>query len=491
MTVEQVAEAAATDAAPDALKADGTEPFLARTKRALAGAPDAPLVLLGNFEVEDAWAVGEVGLPSVGGASATAALVNRMDELALLLAGPDDHVVLKAEPDPDHLAHLDALGVGLPTVHVAESSDPLRTVTLDALDSPVLLARLRDLAADGVRLLAHGTSSAEEDLAVATGLRSVLADAATTKSVNSKVYSRRLCDELGIEQARGWACRTVEDFERACAEAARLVADGATVGVKDAYGVSGKGILVVDDPRRLDQLVRMVTRRAARSGDDRLAVVVEVWADKATDLNYHFTVAQDGSVAFDFVKEAITEGGVHKGHRIPSRLPAEQVDALAALSGRLGARLAADGFHGLVGVDALVRTDGSLLPVLEINARSNMSTYTVPLQERFQPQGWVALARQYPLVLDAPLSFAALHDVLGELLPGAAGQAGLVVQGTGTVNAGASSPTPGGTFAGRLHGLLVAPDEQALTRLDRAVTERLAGRTTAGPTADPTEGDPR
>ena len=52
MTVEQVAEAAAPDAASDALKADGTEPFLARTKRALAGAPDAPLVLLGNFEVE-------------------------------------------------------------------------------------------------------------------------------------------------------------------------------------------------------------------------------------------------------------------------------------------------------------------------------------------------------------------------------------------------------------------------------------------------------
>lgn len=485
MTVEQV-----TGTAPHTTTTAGREPFLARTKRALAGAPDAPLVLLGNVEVEDAWAVGEVGLPAVGGASATAALVHRMDELALLLAGPHDHVVLKAEPDPDHLAHLDALGVGLPTVHVAGSSDPLRTVTLDALDSPALLARLGELAADGVRLLAHGTSSAEEDLATATGLRSVLPDAATTKTVNSKVYSRGLCDELGVEQARGWACRTVEDFERACAEAARLVADGATVGVKDAYGVSGKGILVVDDPRRLDQLVRMVARRAARSGDDRLAVVVEVWADKATDLNYHFTVGRDGSVAFDFVKEAITEGGVHKGHRIPSRLPADQVEALAELSGRLGARLAADGFHGLVGVDALVRTDGRLLPVLEINARSNMSTYTVPLQERFQPDGWVALARQYPLVLDAPLPFAALHDLLGDLLPGAPGEAGLVVQGTGTVNAGASGasgPTPGTTFAGRLHGLLVAPDEDTLTRLDRAVTERLASR----PTARPTQGDAR
>src|SRR5690606_26225247 len=271
-----------------------------------------------------------------------------------------------------------------------------------------------------------------------------------------------------------------------CAEAARLVADGATVGVKDAYGVSGKGILVVDDPRRLDQLVRMVTRRAARSGDDRLAVVVEVWADKATDLNYHFTVAPDGAVTFDFVKEAITEGGVHKGDRVPSRLPAEQVDVLAGLAERLGARLAADGFHGLVGVDALVRTDGGLLPVLEINARSNMSTYTVPLQERFLPPGWVALARQYPLVLAAPPPFAAPHDRLGDLLPGAPGEAGLAVPPTRSAEPGAAARPA----AGRLHGLLVPPQADALARLDAAVTERLAP-IPAGATGRPTGGDPR
>ncbi|MGO2041903.1 MAG: hypothetical protein ACTH2O_04900 [Cellulosimicrobium funkei] len=90
-------------------------------------------------------------------------------------------------------------------------------------------------------------------------------------------------------------------------------------------------------------------------------------------------------------------------------------------------------------------------------------------------------------MLDAPLPFAALHDLLGDLLPGAPGEAGLVVQGTGTVNAGASGPTSGATFAGRLHGLLVAPDDDTLTRLDRAVTERLASR----PTGRPTEGDAR
>ena len=45
-----------------------------------------------------------------GGRAATA-IVNRMDEFALLLAGPGDHVVLKAAPDPDYLSYLTSLGI--------------------------------------------------------------------------------------------------------------------------------------------------------------------------------------------------------------------------------------------------------------------------------------------------------------------------------------------------------------------------------------------
>jgi hypothetical protein len=454
--------------------------FLERSKRSLTGSSCTPLVLLGNFEVEDAWATGEVGLPSVGGASATAALVHRMDELTLLLAGPQDHVVLKSEPDSDHLDYLGALGIDLPTLHVVESNDPFRTVTLDALASPSLLADLGDLAQSGARLLTHGMSPAEEKLSAITGLRSLTANSDVAKAVNGPGYSRELCDELQIEQAQGWECRTVADFERACREASKLVGNGSTIGVKDAFGVSGKGIVTVNDPRRLDQLVRMVSKRATRTGDDRLAVVVEVWADKAKDFNYHFTVGSDGEVTFDFVKQAITEGGVHKGHWIPSSLHPGQIDDLKKFSHSIGTRLAKDGFFGFVGVDALLEKNGRLLPVLEINARSNMSTYTVPLQEKFLPDGWMALARQYSLTLTKAMSFVVLRDALHDLLLSHAGRAGLIVQGTGTINAGVLSAPAGGAFVGRLHGLLVARNEDELNALDRAVSSRLNNISTRG-----------
>lgn len=442
--------------------------FLAGVKSACTGDATTPFVLLGNFEVEDEWARDEVGLPSVGG-RASAAIVNRMDEFAVLLAGAGDHVVLKSAPDPDYLAWLAGLGVPLPRILVTDSADPAATVSVDALRSPRLLAELRTLAAQGAHLLPHGMSGVEERLCELTGLAPALPPVPVVKAVNSKIYSRRVAAELGLPQAVGWECETVAEFAAAAGEAARSVAAGRRVGVKDAYGVSGKGIVVVDDPRRLDQLVRMVTRRAEKTGDQRIALVIEEWADKALDLNYHFTVGRDGHVRFDFVKEALTEHGVHKGHRIPARISAAHTAQLVDTADRLGARLAADGFHGVVGVDAITTTDGGLLPVLEINARNNMSTYQTALQERFMGPGSVALARQYDLTLTGPVSFADLADRLGDLLFTAERGTGLLVNNFATVNAAAPPPDDPRPYAGRLYGLLMAASEQELADLDRAI----------------------
>ncbi|MFY1638265.1 ATP-grasp domain-containing protein [Solwaraspora sp. WMMB335] len=446
--------------------------FLEGVKHACTGDPDTPFVLLGNFEVEDEWARDEIGLPSVGGRASTA-IVNRMDEFAVLLAGKGDHVVLKSAPDADYLAYLEGLGLDLPEILVTDAHDPANSVTVDALRSPRLLDELRALAARGAHLLPHGISALEEELCSRTGLASALPSASLVKSVNSKVYSRRVATELGLPQAPGWECETVADFAAAAVDARAALAAGRRLGVKDAFGVSGKGIVVVDDERKLDQLVRMVTRRAERSGDQRLALVVEEWASKAVDLNYHFTVGRDGSVRFDFVKEAITENGVHKGHRIPARISAAHHAQLEQCASALGGRLAVDGFHGVVGVDAIVTTDGGLLPVLEINARNNMSTYQTGLQEAFMTAGTVGMARQYELSLDGELGFAAVRDRLGDRLYTTTTGRGLLVNNFATVNAAAAQQEPGRHYSGRLYGLLLAGSETELADIDRAVAASL------------------
>ncbi len=443
--------------------------FMGRLRTALTGSPDTPLVLLGNFEVEEEWARDEPGLPRVA-FTAGSAVVHRMDAFTLLLAGKSDHVVLKAAPDPDHLGYLEELGLDLPRVHTVLGGDPGQTVTRDALADPALQETLRALGPDA-RIVPHGTSVREEELSGLTGLPLGTPPAALCKAVNSKIYSRAVAESTGLRQAPGWSCGNLTDLDAAFEEARFLLRVGRRVVVKDAFGVSGKGISVLDDERRLDTLRRMIDRRAARSGDDRVVLVVEEWVDKTADLNYQFTLGRDGSVHFDFVKEAITEGGVHKGHRFPAPLTTLQLDAVRHAVEVLGGRLAADGYFGVVGVDAMTDPQGGLYPVVEINARHNMSTYQVRLQEQFLGPGSHALARHYPVRLRTPLTFGRLRTLLGELLFTGSGS-GLLVSNFATVNAAA---TENGTpYEGRLHGLLIGDSPRSLERTDEAITALLA-----------------
>ncbi|WP_145502296.1 ATP-grasp domain-containing protein [Streptomyces sp. CFMR 7] len=443
--------------------------FMGRLRTALTGSPDTPLVLLGNFEVEEEWARDEPGLPRVA-FTAGSAVVHRMDAFTLLLAGKNDHVVLKAAPDPDHLGHLEELGLDLPRVHTVSGGDPGQTVTRDALADPALQEALRALGPDA-RIVPHGTSVREEELSGLTGLPLGTPPAALCKAVNSKVYSRAVAEATGLRQATGWSCGNLTELDAAFEEARFLLRVGRRVVVKDAFGVSGKGISVLDDERRLDTLRRMIDRRAARSGDDRVVLVVEEWVDKTADLNYQFTLGRDGSVHFDFVKEAITEDGVHKGHRFPARLTTLQLDAVRHAVEVLGRRLAADGYFGVVGVDAMTDPQGGLYPVVEINARHNMSTYQTRLQERFLGPGSHALARHYPVRLRTPLAFGRLRSLLGELLFTGSGS-GLLVGNFATVNAAATED--GTPYEGRLHGLLIGDSPRSLERTDEAITARLA-----------------
>ncbi|CCH30541.1 ATP-grasp domain-containing protein [Actinosynnema sp. NPDC047251] len=446
--------------------------FTRRLKTALLGITDGSLAFLGNFEVEERWALGEHTLPRISAAGG-AAVVNHMDEFALLLASGDDHVVLKAAPDPDFLAYLRGLGIDLPTVHVVADSDPRRTVTADALADPALVARLRELAAQGVRLTAHGVSDVEESLARASGMALAAPDSVTCKAVNSKVYSRRAADELGLRQPAGWACETVDELRAAFDGARELVAAGHKVVVKEAFGVSGKGIAVLESDRRMDRLLGLIAKAVDKSGQPRVAFVVEDWVAKRADLNYQFTVGRDGDVRFDFVKELHTEGGVHKGHRMPARLSPAQVAELTDTAHRLGKKLAADGYFGVVGVDAMVDPDDGLYPVVEINARNNMSTYQTRVQDRFVGAGQIALARHYPVRLTGRLAFAEVRALLAGLLLEHAGGTGLLVNNFATVNAGHRAAA---TFDGRLYGLLVGTSDEQIAAVDDEITSRLEAR---------------
>lgn len=451
--------------------------YLRALKQAVTGDPSTPLVLLCNFEVEQHWATGFPGLPAPP-FSMTGPLVTRMEELGAVLAGPDDHLITQRPLDPDFVAYLHALGLEPPTVLVADGPEGASTAARAAA-STSLLARLRDLAAQGARLLPMGLSSDEVVLAERAGLPVATPDLATVVAVNSKIYSRRLVEATGLRAVPGWCCTTVDEFTELMATLGPQCGPDSAFVVKDAYGVSGKGLVVLDDPVKARRLARVATTRARRRDDDRLHVVVETWLPKRCDLNYQFTVDTRGEVRLDFVKEALTRAGVHHGHISPPELDDEQSSEIRHAADVVGKALYADGYTGVVGVDAVVTTDGTVYPVLEINARFNMSTYQGGVLETLAGPGSASLAGHHTLRLSRPLTFAEICTALGPLSIQDPRVGGVVVTCFGTVNAMADRAA-GDSFEGRLYFIALGPNRAAVTELaaaTRTALDTLAGGT--------------
>ncbi|MBF9129257.1 hypothetical protein I0C86_09750 [Plantactinospora sp. S1510] len=443
--------------------------YLRTLKSKLLGTPAGRLVFVCNFEAENWWAEGYVGLPAPR-FSAPTSVVGRMEELGVLLAGADDVLILKHPLDPGYREYLSGLGLPVPSVLVPENVRPDRSTTEDVLDSPELLRQLSALGAEGAHLLPMGTTVLEQKLTDRCGLPLAVPDAATFARVNSKIYGRRLTAAVGLRGIPGDCCESRDELAAVLRRRRPALTGGTRMVVKDAYGVSGKGLLLLDRPETADRLLRMVDRRAERTGDDRLHVVVEEWQDKSHDLNYQLTVAGDGGITLDFVKRAITENGVHKGHLMPVALTAGQRAELEHAAELVGGRLYDDGYTGIVGVDAILTTADVLYPVLEINARLNMSSYQGSVTEHCQPPGLVAFARHYPLRLPAPVGFDELAGALAPVLH-RDGPERFIITCFGTVNADADRPPP---FDGRLYALLVAEDQAGLTALDDAARAALA-----------------
>lgn len=384
----------------------------------------------------------------------------------MLLAEHGDVVVLKDRVAPAYLSYLRELGAAPADLLMVDENVPERNVTEDALESPRLLKELAGMNDGRTFLVPLGISELEEQLSHRTGLPLAGPSAAVCRTVNGKTFSRQLGDDTGIRAIPGSVCRTLDEVSAALDT--HLTA-GSRVVVKESLGVSGRGMTVIDSPRKGEHLLRLMARRR---NTGPLSLTVEQWVDKDFDLNYQFVVDRTGTTRFETVKTALTENGVHRGHEFPASLAPELVDELRGTSEIIGRALHSEGYAGLVGVDALVAKDGTLYPCLEINARFNMATYQNRIEERFLRAGQHGLAGAVELRMNRHCTFAETREALGELLFDHRSATGVLVNNFATLNA---AVTPGRETHGRIYVVAIAGSTEEsrhlLSTAERRLTE--------------------
>ncbi|WP_422736005.1 hypothetical protein ACN263_20590 [Micromonospora sp. WMMD729] len=415
-------------------------------------------VHFGSFDAEAAWRPADLaGLP----AGPAAAGARGMDDLLAAACEPGD-LLLTAEPMDETLAEtLAAAGIAPRVVPVP---GPPGTTVEERLASAGS-AGLPPVAGWAAAYYAVRPDTAEAVRRL--GLAGPVPAVDVVARVNSKTWSNDLVREAGLPGAAALATSP--------AQVRRLVRDApGDVVLKDPYGVAGRGALRVTSPRMLDTVVRHLERQTARGA--RVELLVQHLFDVAASFSTHVALDPAGVLRWWGVQHVDDDGFAYRGSG-PLRadhLAALDTDAHSEAIARVGAALAAQGYHGPVCVDGLRLRDGTVVPVLEVNARRSMGLVNLHLDRRARTVGlrsWLR-CRSTPVRADGALA----------RLVSALDGAGLLFRGDrpGVLPLAAHPLTPP---RGRLFFAVFASDDTDRVALDARVGDLLRAAGAPSPVA--------
>jgi hypothetical protein len=279
--------------------------------------------------------------------------------------------------------------------------------------------------------------------------------------VNSKTWSNTLVQKLGLPGCARVA-RSVSELSSAASEFP------SSVVVKDPYGVSGRGALRVTSPGVLRAIERVLGRQEAQGR--RIELLVQPEFAKQYDFSGHLDVKRDGTAHFLGVQLMVNHGYRHLGS---GPAGCELLALLDRYGYRdvltdVGAALADEGYHGPVGIDSMVLEDGTLVPVLEINARRSMGLLALLAGDRVADKGLTCHLWQLGLTLGSDQS---VDDVVAVLREARMLYLGGVDPGVLVLTGGSLGETDG-----RLYGLSYCSADDAPSWHDKVVAAvRAAG----------------
>jgi hypothetical protein len=363
-----------------------------------------------------------------------------MDELLLALCQAGDALVTLRPFEPAHATYLRDLGFDA-ALHACRPEAEAPVCRELAADEE--LSWLRDVAR-GAALRPWAVTPHTIALCERLGIEEPLPAVEVVRRVNSKIWSTRLRDRLGLANPG----IVVEGADELLSAAARL---GEAIVVKEEHGVSGSGSVPVTSSARLERLAAALRAQEARGR--RVVLVVEPLFERAFDCSAQLTVTRDGRVTLESIQ------GMHnRGFAYGASVPPEA--KLLVILERAGYRaivedaaraVHSEGYFGPVCIDSLVTAAGEVVPIVEINARQSMGRVNQRLDERFQESGrrsWLTAER---VLASEPAGGSRLLDALDErgLLwrPGAPG--GVVPLGLRSLPHGGGTGD-GTTRAGRL-----------------------------------------
>ncbi|WP_328327455.1 hypothetical protein OHA70_00985 [Kribbella sp. NBC_00382] len=376
---------------------------------------DPLVVRLGTFDAESRWRPTDLAaLPAIGGGNDPA--VDAMDELLAGFCDPGDLLITRRPMST--VVQESLAGMGLQFDHLALGDPGPGPIEQHVLADQAIMSQIHGSTIAPYAVLPETWTLAEQ----------LLPAPEVVAQVNSKTWSDDLVRRLGLPGA-GQVVRSTDELVDA------VIALDFKALIKDPYGVSGRALLEASSPGVLKAIER-VLRKQVDNGL-RVELVVQEKFRKQHDFSGHFHLDRDGSWEFLGVQQMTNRGFRHFGSSPASPSLIDQGWYAEAVAEVMPA-LTEAGYWGPVGIDSMLLDDGTVIPVLEINARQSLGMLAIRLDRQAREHGLTGHLWQLELNLAPGESVENLIGAFGNIRYAGTAQPGV------TVLNGSTLASPGG-----------------------------------------------
>jgi hypothetical protein len=397
---------------------------------------------LGSFDAETFWRdPGLASLPTLPDHT-TRRIVTAMDELLFLGCNVGDLLLTRFPMQAAFVHYLEQIGFAF-----EHNADPLESEEIQEPQASIFDILFKDPPAacellTGVSQIApYAILSGAQEFCQKYSIPFDGPSLATVVKANSKAVSHEMAVELGL---KNFGCLVGSSSD--LVEQGMCILATRPLLIKDLFGVSGKGSLVVQSESMLKRIGAHLAAQEKKG--KRVSLLIEPFLAKKLDFSCQMRIEPDGHVRFLGLQKIHNRQLAYYGS---SRLDEEQVGILERggyfrQMEAFAACLYKDGYWGNVCIDSMQLEDGNVVPVVEINARESMGLLNYHLDQLFAQD---RLCSYFTFLLvghPGPLDFGKLLGILDQagLLFTCRSARGILPLSANalTINLNQPSPTP-------------------------------------------------
>lgn len=370
-------------------------------------------LITGTFDCESFWRSSNLAvLPSIQDLQSDN-IVLAMDELQFVFAKENDILVTRYALDESFAAYLASLGFQFKKVSIRDRFDDIRAdrkknVCQCLMESSVLT----ELPFDSDTVVEYSPFSIlqeSEDVCNKFHMELNAPSINNVVRVNSKLYSYNINKHIFSDNKQEFI-KDTEEFRR---KGEKMLERGGLL-VKDLFGVSGKGNLLISSLSVLNRVANYFELQAKRGL--QVKFILEPYLKKMLDFSCQLYIDLNGKVSIVSLQIIQNRNFAYGGSYSADSCFIEYLKKVGYFTTLLevGNRLYKDGYYGDVCIDSMQLYNRRVIPIVEINARRSMSLIKHKLDEFLSNLNLKCCFTYYTVRFSQHIEFSAFLKKLDE-----------------------------------------------------------------------------